>query len=235
MRSGSETDLGQAGVGLDTHEVGQRQADQKSLDQALGHNPDGLVVSVEITYHTEKNRRHKGLQSETLQIIIAILDNGCLRGEKACQHIALQHDECEDQAADGETHADTGKHGLFRTFCLSCSHVLGNEGSHGLHQSAGHQHGEVYDLAGNAVTGGGLQSQTVDESTERQERNLGQKLLKCQRQTDLKELFALGIQAEILLCDLKRQFSSFIRSMTAKTTLRAWARTVATAAPAASI
>ena len=41
-RSGrGQTDHGQAGVGLDAHDVSHRQADQKGLHEALHHDPDG--------------------------------------------------------------------------------------------------------------------------------------------------------------------------------------------------
>ena len=77
----------------------------------------------------------------------------------------------------------------------------GDEGSHGLHQGAGDQHGEIDDLAGHAVAGGSLQTQTVDEGAEGQEGKLGQELLQCQRQADAQELAALGVQTEIGLVE----------------------------------
>ena len=41
-RSGrGQTGHGQAGVGLDAHDVSHRQADQKGLHEALHHDPDG--------------------------------------------------------------------------------------------------------------------------------------------------------------------------------------------------
>ena len=70
-----KTDLCQAGIRLDTHKVRHWKSYQKRLDQALDHNPYGLVVSVEIAYHTEQNSRYQCLRSKPLQIIKALLDN----------------------------------------------------------------------------------------------------------------------------------------------------------------
>ena len=88
---------------------------------------------------------------------------------------------------------------------LACADVLGDEGSHGLHQGAGDQHGEIDDLAGHAVAGGSLQTQAVDKGTESQKRELGQKLLQRQRQADGQKLFALEVQPEVRLFDGKGQ------------------------------
>ena len=70
-----KTYLCQAGIRLDTHKVRHWKSYQKRLDQALDHNPYGLVVSVEIAYHTEQNSRYQCLRSKPLQIIKALLDN----------------------------------------------------------------------------------------------------------------------------------------------------------------
>ena len=88
---------------------------------------------------------------------------------------------------------------------LACADVLGDEGSHGLHQGAGNQHGEIDDLAGHAIAGGSLQTQAVDKGAEGQKRELGQKLLQCQRQADGQKLFALEVQPEVRLFDGKGQ------------------------------
>lgn len=60
---------------------------------------------------------------------------------------------------------------------VASAHILRDEGSHGLHQSAGNQHGEVDDLAGHAVAGRGFQSQAVDEGAQGKEGNLCQSFL----------------------------------------------------------
>ena len=86
---GCETDLRQAGVRLDTHEVGQREAHQKCLDESLCHNPECLVISVEISDHAEQNRGHDGFECESFQVIIAVLDDRRIRREEAGQDIAL--------------------------------------------------------------------------------------------------------------------------------------------------
>lgn len=63
---GSETDHGQAGIWLDTHYVCKRQADQKRLDESLHHNPESLVVAVEVADHAEKDGGHDCLRREAL-------------------------------------------------------------------------------------------------------------------------------------------------------------------------
>lgn len=45
-----------------------------------------------------------------------------------------------------KTDADSCKHGLLRTLCLSCTDVLRHEGSHRLHQGT-----QIYNLAGITV------------------------------------------------------------------------------------
>ena len=73
-------------------------------------------------------------------------------------------------------------------------YILGNERRHGLHQRTWNQHRKVYDLAGNAVTGRSLQSESIDKRTECQKRNLGQKFLKRQWKTDLEEFLHCGFR-----------------------------------------
>lgn len=50
-----KTDFGQAGIRLDTHIIGQGKSDQKSLNQSLAHHPEGFVISVKISDHTEQH------------------------------------------------------------------------------------------------------------------------------------------------------------------------------------
>ena len=88
------------------------------------------------------------------------------------------------------------------------AHVLRDERRHRLHQRARDQHGEVDDLARNAVARRRCQAQPVDERAEREERQLRQKLLQGERQTDAQKLSALGIQAKVCARDGERQFLS---------------------------
>lgn len=59
-----KSDLRQAGIRLDTHIIGQRQADKQGLDQSLYHNPQRLVMSIEISDHAKQHRCYDGLQCE---------------------------------------------------------------------------------------------------------------------------------------------------------------------------
>ena len=43
---GGQADHGQAGVGLDAHNVGHGQADEQGLEQALRHDENGLAAAV---------------------------------------------------------------------------------------------------------------------------------------------------------------------------------------------
>ena len=112
---GGKTDLGQAGVGLDAHEIRHGKADENGLDQPLDHDPKGLLVSVEVTDHTEQDGGGDGLRGETFQVFKALLNDRRIGGEEARQHIALQHDQNKDHAAEAKTHTDPGKHGLLGT------------------------------------------------------------------------------------------------------------------------
>ena len=232
-RWGRQADHGQAGVGLDAHNVGHGQADEQGLEQALRHDENGLAATVEIADHTEQDRGEDGLQRKALEVGIAVGDHRCIRGEEAAEQVALAQDQRKDEQAKEQTDADAGAQGLPGALMLACADVLGDEGSHGLHQGAGDQHGEIDDLAGHAVAGGSLQTQAVDKGTKGQKRELGQKLLQRQRQADGQKLFALEVQPEVRLSDGKGR--SFFSSMiTAQTTLTACAATVAMAAPTAS-
>ena len=190
---------------MDAHKVRQGQAHQKGLDEALHHDPQGLIVAVEVAHHTEQDGGHDGLRREALQVRKALLHDLCVGREDTGQQVPPEQDEHEHDAPEGQTDADPRQYGLFGPRLLACAHVLGDEGGHGLHQRTGDEHGEVDDLAGDAVTGGGDQTQAVDEGAERQKGQLGQTLLQSQGQTDAEEQAALGVEAEVLPGDGKRQ------------------------------
>ena len=202
---GGKADHGQAGVGLNAHEIRHGKADEKGLDQPLDHDPKGLLVSVEVTDHTEQDGGGDGLRGETFQVFKALLDDRRIGGEEARQHIALQHDQNEDHAAKAKAHADPGKHGLFGALGIAGAHILRHEGRHGLHEGAGDQHGEVDDLAGHAVPGGSLQAQAIHKGAQRQEGQLRQALLQRQGQADGQEFAALGIQTDIFSAEGERK------------------------------
>ena len=191
-RSG-KTDLCQAGVWLDTHKVSQRQSDKQCLGQSLDHNPERLVITVEIADHAEQNSGQDCFRRKSFQVSKAVLDNLCVGRENTGQQVTLPQNECKYTAAECKTDSDTGQHCLTGTLWITCAYILCDKGSHGLHQGTWDQHGKVDDLAGNAIPGGGSQSQTVDKGTECQKGNLGQAFLQCQWQTDAQELAALCI------------------------------------------
>lgn len=142
---------------------------------------------------------------KSLEILKSLLDDRPIRGEEPCKQVPLGHDQSKHHTAKGKAHTDSRIHGLLCPFGVSCSHILGNKGSHGLHKRTGDQHGEVYDFAGDPVAGGGIQSQPVDKSTQGQEGNLCQALLQGQREPHPQELPALRIKAEVLFPDGKGQ------------------------------
>ena len=84
-------DLRQAGIRLDTHIIGQRQADKQGLDQSLYHNPQRLVMSIEISDHAKQHRCYDGLQCEAPQIIISFLNNDSISCKDSCQKISFKH------------------------------------------------------------------------------------------------------------------------------------------------
>ena len=149
-----QANLGQAGVGLDAHKIRQGQAHQKGLDEALHHDPQGLIVAVEVAHHTEQDGGHDGLRREALQVLKALLHDLCVGREDTGQQIALEQDEHEHNAPEGQADANPRQHGLFGPRLLARAHVLGDEGGHGLHQGAGDEHGKIDNFAGDAVTGG---------------------------------------------------------------------------------
>ena len=87
---GRHADLRQAGVGLDAHDVSQRQADQQGLDDALNHDPEGVSGAVEIADHAEQHGGGDGLRGKALEVVEALLDHGGVGGEASSQHIPLQ-------------------------------------------------------------------------------------------------------------------------------------------------
>ena len=62
---------------------------QQGLDQSLCHYPDRLIITIEVSDHTEQDRCHDCLQCKSFQICIAFLDNGCICRKESCEHIAF--------------------------------------------------------------------------------------------------------------------------------------------------
>ena len=63
---GGKADPGEACVWLNAHKIRHGKADQKGLNQPLNHDPEGSLISVEVTHHTEENGGGNGLRSEPL-------------------------------------------------------------------------------------------------------------------------------------------------------------------------
>ena len=192
-----KANLRQARVRLDAHHIRKRQADEQRLDETLCHDPERLVVAVEVAEHAEEDRRQDGLGREALQILKAFLHDLGIRREKSRQRIALEHHEREYGAAKKQPHADARQHRLLCALLISRAHVLRDERRHRLHQRAGNQHGEVDDLARNAVARRRRKAQPVDKRTQRQKRQLRQKLLQGKRQTDAQKLLTLRIESKV--------------------------------------
>lgn len=66
-----QTDHGQAGVGLDAHNIRHGQADEQGLEQALRHDENGLVATVEIADHAEQDRGEDDLRCKAIEVGIA--------------------------------------------------------------------------------------------------------------------------------------------------------------------
>ena len=84
-----KTDFGQAGIRLDTHIIGQGKSDQKSLNQSLAHHPEGFVISVKISDHTEQHGSKQCLRGKAFQVGVGVPDNGTLGSEETGENIAL--------------------------------------------------------------------------------------------------------------------------------------------------
>ena len=87
-------------------------------------NPIGLVVSVEISDHTEQNCGRNRLECESLQILVRSRNNSLIRREESRKHITLEHHEQKDQTTHSQTHTDSGKQRLFCTLHLACTDIL---------------------------------------------------------------------------------------------------------------
>ena len=147
-----QTDLCQAGIWLDTHHISERETHQKCLDQSLCHYPYGLIVSVKISDHAEKDCGHNGFRSKSSQILKGSLDNRCVCGEKSGKQISFKHHQYKYHASHGQPDSNSCKQRMFRSFRFSGSDILRYEGSHGLHQGTWHQHNKIYNLARNPIT-----------------------------------------------------------------------------------
>ena len=148
----SPIDLRQAGIRLDTHIIGQRQADKQGLDQSLYHNPQRLVMSIEISDHAKQHRCYDGLQCEAPQIIISFLNNDSISCKDSCQKISFKHYKDKYDTSDHEANTNSGIHCFLRPLLISGSHILRNKGCHRLHQGAWYQHGKIYNLTGYTIT-----------------------------------------------------------------------------------
>ena len=96
-----KADHGQAGVGAAAHEIGHRQADAEGLYKALGHDPDRLVVAIEIADHAEEHGRKDGLGREAFKILEALLDDIGIGREYPGQQVAAEHYEGKDGNTEG--------------------------------------------------------------------------------------------------------------------------------------
>ena len=121
---GGQTDVGEAGVRLDAHIVGEGKADTQRLDHCLDHDPHGLAVAVKISHHAEQYCRYQGLRSEALQILIASLHYRSIRRENTRQQISFEEHQCKGEASYKKSDADTGKQGLFCPFLFAGSYIL---------------------------------------------------------------------------------------------------------------
>ena len=182
-------------VRLDTHNIRHGETHQQSLHQPLYHDPERFVVAIEVTYHAEQDGSGDGLGRKALEVGVAVGNNSGICRKQTGENVTLAPHQCKYDAAEHQTDANAGEHGLLGAFFIASTHVLGHKGCHGLHQRTGDQHGKINDLARHTVAGRCLQPQPVDESAERQKGKLGQKLLQSQRQTDAQKFFALGASA----------------------------------------
>ena len=104
-----QTDHGQAGIGLNTHDISKRQSNQECLDQSLCHDPYRLIISVEISDHAEQNCGDDGYCTESSQVFKGSLDDRSICGEESGKQISFEHDQQKDQASDGKADTDSGK------------------------------------------------------------------------------------------------------------------------------
>lgn len=121
---GRQADQGQVGIWLNAHYIGHGQTDQKGLNHALNHNPDGLVVSVEVAYHAKQGGCKDGLRCEAFEVGVTVGDNGGIRCEDTGKGISLEPHQHKDGTAEHQTNDDTGIHGSFCPFLVSGSYVL---------------------------------------------------------------------------------------------------------------
>lgn len=191
---GGEADACEVRVRLDAHVVRHRQADEQGLEETLEHDEERLAVAVEVAHHAEEDGGEERLRREAVEVREGVRDDGRIGRENSGEPSTREPDEQEHEATDAEANAYAGKHGFLRSFGFSRTDVLRHEGRHGLHEGARYEHREVDKLAGDAVAGGGLETETVDEGTECEEGELRQALLHRERDTDGQKLFTLRFE-----------------------------------------
>ena len=175
------------------------------MDDALRHREYGLIVAVKVTQHREKNRCSDGFRCKPLQIGKGVCHDSRVLGEQPGQHITLPEHQRKHRAADDQPDAKAGVHRLLGSPLVARADVLCHEGRHRLHERTGDEHGKIDDFARDTVPGRCLQSQSIDEGTECQKGELGQKFLQSQRQPDGQKLAALGIQPHVGSAHRERQ------------------------------
>ena len=77
-----QTDHRQAGIGLDAHNIRHGKTYQQSLHKSLCHDPENLVVAIEVAHHAEQDGSGDGFGCKALEVGVAVgNDSGICRKE----------------------------------------------------------------------------------------------------------------------------------------------------------
>lgn len=156
-------------------------------------------------------------------------------GEKIpARNVPFAQHQNKDGTAEHQSQPNAGEHGFSGSFLITGTYILGYKGSHGLHKGAGDQHGKIDNFTGDTVSGRCRQPQSVDKGTQCQKGKLGQEFLRARGRPMPRNFRHWGFRRKSSRRMVKGIFFLMSRLM-ARTTLIAWAATVAMAAPAASM
>ena len=101
-----QTDHGQAGIGLNTHDISKRQSNQECLDQSLCHDPYCLIISVKISDHNEVLKNcHKGepvYLTKNGRGRFVVMNFEDYERDRAEKKLLMKLQEAEEAVKDGE-------------------------------------------------------------------------------------------------------------------------------------
>lgn len=81
-------------------------------------DPEGFVVAIEVTYHAEQDGSGDGLGRKALEVGVAVGNNRGICRKQTGENVTLAPHQCKYDAAEHQTDANAGEHGLLGAFLL---------------------------------------------------------------------------------------------------------------------